>query len=314
MNDLMLMAQQAYDKDGMPGAAKVLLEAALGDVTEEELQESAMGDKYDHDECVIAAFANRKARILAPKTIEERVTVVPTNIDNYSNVLLDGQSVGPGSMRNDYAQTFAKGLIAEMIAENEVKRDVHQSGNIQLAGIGELRASVNFRKTAEREDYVLSLRHWVQTTRHTLLRSPTMEANEEYVRSKWKDTICDGLWLYESTRSYHLRLGDWKHNGNVKDKDTVWQAAYDFTIAREKQMRLVEEEIAWIESESGLSEGFTCPEGSRIPLATFSKQPWMNSGRGWARGKCTCAVIDCPDQSTDGPDKDTSVPTAHSTA
>ena len=31
MNDLVLKAQQAYDKDGMPGAAKVLLEAALGE-------------------------------------------------------------------------------------------------------------------------------------------------------------------------------------------------------------------------------------------------------------------------------------------
>ena len=59
-------------------------------------------------------LAARKLRLLAPKTIEERVTVVPTNIDNYSNVLLDGKSVGPGSMRNDYAQTFAKGLIAQM--------------------------------------------------------------------------------------------------------------------------------------------------------------------------------------------------------
>ena len=119
--------------EGMTAAAKVLLEAALGEPTKEEAQvalkeqaefERTMTERHKHTfthSVAMRIFANRKARLLAPKTLEERVTVVPTNIDNYSNVLLDGKSVGPGSMRNDYAQTFAKGLIAEMIAEMKEK-------------------------------------------------------------------------------------------------------------------------------------------------------------------------------------------------
>ena len=105
-------------------AAKVLLEAALGEPTKEERVQAGKDwhafdktansgwDNYHH--CMEQLILRRKARLLAPKTLEERITVVPTNIDNYSNVLLDGKNVGPGSMRNDYAQTFAKGLIAEM--------------------------------------------------------------------------------------------------------------------------------------------------------------------------------------------------------
>ena len=108
----------------MTAAAKVLLEAALGEPTNEERVQACNdwhafdktansgSDNYHH--CMEQLILRRKARLLAPKTLEERITVVPTNIDNYSNVLLDGKNVGPGSMRNDYAQTFAKGLIAEM--------------------------------------------------------------------------------------------------------------------------------------------------------------------------------------------------------
>ena len=127
MNDLVEKMRRVFEETAsMWEVAQVLLEAALGEPTKEEKLQTGKDwqafdktknsgwDNYHH--CMEQLILRRKARLLAPKTIEERVTIVPTNIDNYSNVLLDGKSVGPGSMRNDYAQTFAKGLIAEMIA------------------------------------------------------------------------------------------------------------------------------------------------------------------------------------------------------
>ena len=74
------------------------------------------------------------------------------------------------------------------------------------------------------------------------MREAKVMEQEDYVRSRWQETILGGLYLYESTRSYHLRLGPWEHKGNVKDKDTVWQAAYAFTLERERQIKDVEEE------------------------------------------------------------------------
>lgn len=76
---------------------------------------------------------------------------------------------------------------------------------------------------------------------------------EEEVRAAWEETILGGLYLYESARSYHLRLGEWKHKGNVKDKESVWQAALDYTRKRQQEIAEIEEEIRtlkWVRDNS----------------------------------------------------------------
>lgn len=78
------------------------------------------------------------------------------------------------------------------------------------------------------------------------LGGPAMSAAESAVRAAWKETILDGLYLYESTRIYHLQLGDWEYKGTVKNKDAVWEAAHAFTLERQEEKRQIEKDMLWI--------------------------------------------------------------------
>lgn len=82
---------------------------------------------------------------------------------------------------------------------------------------------------------------------------------EQHVRRKW-----EGPWIYESKRSYHLHLHGREFEATPATKDAAWQAAYDVTIQREKQIAEVEEEIAFLSSVrvSGLTNGELCDKNA----------------------------------------------------
>ena len=103
----------------MTAAAKVLLEAALGDLTPEEWEAGKLtvidcGRHIEvmHRDIINRELKKRKARLLAPKTIEERVEVVASTNGGWA-VLVDGKQVFWQSMK-EHAETFRRGLIAEM--------------------------------------------------------------------------------------------------------------------------------------------------------------------------------------------------------
>ena len=76
-----------------------------------------------------------------------------------------------------------------------------------------------------------------------------MEANEEYVRQRWELVhICDGSYrdYPRGTILLQCERGSWLNFPSM-------QAAYDFTLQREEQIRLVEEEIQLLsEFQEGL--------------------------------------------------------------
>ena len=87
----------------------------------------------------------------------------------------------------------------------------------------------------------------------------TKAEKEAYVRGKWENVIvCDG-----SYRSYARGtvLFNWANHKFYEFAD--WDAAYAFTLAREEEVRQVEEEVALLKGWRYVQEGIS-PQATRI--------------------------------------------------
>jgi len=79
-----------------------------------------------------------------------------------------------------------------------------------------------------------------------------MTQQEEYVRARWervfdRETIVAGHgWMVRLPIIWHKSLTD----GYFKTKAAAWQAAYDFTVAREEEIRQLDEEICQMDDLS----------------------------------------------------------------
>ena len=138
MNDLVERAIEAFDDERMSlsglfddrqriqcftAAAKVLLDAALGEPTEAEREQmgrdfyavaKGTGSGWDaYYSAQSKMFDRRKARLLAPKTPERRVTTQNNSGFGWV-VLLDGGRIDQLFNTKENAETFRRGLIAEM--------------------------------------------------------------------------------------------------------------------------------------------------------------------------------------------------------
>jgi hypothetical protein len=67
-----------------------------------------------------------------------------------------------------------------------------------------------------------------------------MDANEEYVRSRWSEYH---LWVYESKRTFEISLSGRVIKGSVKDKAAAWAKAAEYTRQREEDIRQIEREL-----------------------------------------------------------------------
>ena len=97
-----------------------------------------------------------------------------------------------------------------------------------------------------------------------------MEANEEYVRQRWEREwiVCDGSYRHYAKGTVLL---NWANHCFYEFAD--FQAAYDFTIAREEQIRLVEEEIKAIEELIICTEPGDWIEGTEPPVYECTQLP-----------------------------------------
>ena len=87
----------------------------------------------------------------------------------------------------------------------------------------------------------------------------TTAEKEAYVRRVWENVIvCDG-----SYRSYARGtvLFNWANHKFYEFAD--WDAAYAFTLAREEEVRQVEEEVALLKGWRYVQEGIS-PQATRI--------------------------------------------------
>lgn len=70
-------------------------------------------------------------------------------------------------------------------------------------------------------------------------------AHEEYVRQKWEHDAIRSR-CYVNNRPFWLYIGEDFCTGPHANEQKAWLAAYNFTIAREEEIRQVEEEIQTI--------------------------------------------------------------------
>ena len=71
-----------------------------------------------------------------------------------------------------------------------------------------------------------------------------MDANEEYVRSRWENLRAEP---YANAPSHLcIRVGGSRFVNSIAGSSEAWQAAADFTHERERQIAEVKEEIALI--------------------------------------------------------------------
>lgn len=74
---------------------------------------------------------------------------------------------------------------------------------------------------------------------------PSAGEMEAYVRERWESIATGAQALHLS--NYCASIVIWGY------EFANWQATYDFTLAREQEIRLVEEEIGWVQSGMALS-------------------------------------------------------------
>ena len=82
----------------------------------------------------------------------------------------------------------------------------------------------------------------------------TTAEREKYVRERWEH-VNWGASNYELTQFGVILYDD--EDGTAFRKNSqasAWQAAYDFTLAREEEIRQVEEEIKWLGDHAEISE------------------------------------------------------------
>jgi hypothetical protein len=96
-----------YPHERMAAAAKVCIDEALAYVSLDEL-----GGEMLSKGGINNLFDDRKARLLAPKTAEERVEVIASTNGGWA-VHVDGKQVFWQSMK-EHAETFRRGRIAEL--------------------------------------------------------------------------------------------------------------------------------------------------------------------------------------------------------
>jgi hypothetical protein len=124
----------SFCREAMTAAARVCLEAALGDVTKEEIEGFrssyfANGSNWQENTArILRSFTALRCSRLLHKQPEERVTVeeVHTTPLNYTpncafTVTLNGKPAGPLHSCREYAEIYADGLRFRLAKEKEAK-------------------------------------------------------------------------------------------------------------------------------------------------------------------------------------------------
>ena len=94
----------------------------------------------------------------------------------------------------------------------------------------------------------------------------TTAKKEAYVRSKWRmvyyfpETPADEGYLLQIFKDNSMREIYEEHSMSAED---AWDAAYAFTLAREEEVRQVEEEVALLKGWRYVQEGIS-PQATRI--------------------------------------------------
>jgi hypothetical protein len=108
------------DLEAMAAAAKICIDEALGDVTAMEWSQACPSSETGFllpgkgYEIASATLRNRKARLLAPKIAESRVTIEPCPLDSWK-VLLDGKfHFGGNGVAKCDAEIYRDGLILKL--------------------------------------------------------------------------------------------------------------------------------------------------------------------------------------------------------
>jgi hypothetical protein len=112
-------SQEQYWTHRMAAAAKVCIDEALGEPTEREWCHINCFEDSEFAGYLRKFLKYRKARLLAPKTAEERVTIVEWVHDRSKwIVLIDGINMANCATfgKNDFhkAEIYRRGLIAEL--------------------------------------------------------------------------------------------------------------------------------------------------------------------------------------------------------
>ena len=98
-------------RKGMTAAARVAVDALLGPVTREELDEHNKQGTCRNG--INSVFAARRAKLERKKTPQERVTIEPASTTgDFSRVLLDGLHMV--TLAHLDAERYARGLRAEL--------------------------------------------------------------------------------------------------------------------------------------------------------------------------------------------------------
>jgi hypothetical protein len=124
--DFLLREGCTVNEQAVAEAVKRCIDEALGEPTAEEAQvalkeqaefERAMTERHKYTfthSVAMRIVANRKARLLAPKTAEERVTIEPCPRDSWK-VLLDGKfHFGGNGVAKCDAEIYRDGLILKL--------------------------------------------------------------------------------------------------------------------------------------------------------------------------------------------------------
>ena len=106
--------------NAVSAALRVALEdeRVLGDPSVPEMRETSAWTEQAMG-LIKQIFANRRARLLKPKTPEERVTIRPTHTIGYA-IQMDGRDVHEEICEND-AEIYRLGLIAKLKADQEAQ-------------------------------------------------------------------------------------------------------------------------------------------------------------------------------------------------